>query len=377
MDAALGSVLSMVDPSRPDDAVPDSPDSPDAAERRSRLLGVKLAGLVGDHLALDDEARAGLRAGSFPRGAAVVVDAAAWVLVDGDARRVLGGALAWALRQGASSLAVIADSHTGLLARRAAMFDFPIDVWYPEGRALLPAVAEPLPSAPDPDATHLALVEVIERAGATPSIEHGVVTGEVRGLEVCRVVDQPTVGLFAELGDVGPLDALAEPPTRPSGVQLEVGVGANDREAFQLLHGDIPTVEALATVVDSIVDVRSGDAPQHPLNRLAQERYLRWRLEQEPALVDAVAVAPAPSPIPRTSLSDVVPCVATAVDSAGAEHAIVCSVGVDLELVPFVADVQAAFEAPVRIVVPSRDLVPITADLAALLHTPVELLAVD
>ena len=60
-----------------------------------------------------------------------------------------------------------------------------------------------------------------------PNVEHGVVTGEVRGLEVCRVVDDPHTGA----------------------VRLEVGVGAHDREAFTIMHGDVPTVDALAGVV--------------------------------------------------------------------------------------------------------------------------------
>ncbi len=47
--------------------------------------------------------------------------------------------------------------------------------------------AQPAPRAPTP--AHLAFVADIEAAGATVVVEHGVVTGEVRGLEVCRVVD--------------------------------------------------------------------------------------------------------------------------------------------------------------------------------------------
>lgn len=356
---------------------------PDAARRRSRLLGVKLAALVGDHLGLDDAARAGLEPTSYPSGAALVVDGAAWVLVEGDARRALGGALAWAVRQDATSLSVVAESDTGLLARRAACFGFPVDVWFPQGRTLLPAVAEPLPDAPTPDPEHLALVDVIAEAGATPAVEHGVVFGEVCGLEVCRVVDQPTVGSFAELGDIGPPEgggpaaAAPTPVDRPAGVQLEVGVGANDREAFALLHGDIPTVEALAGVVESVAAVRSPAAPQHPLNRLARERALRWRLEQDPSLIRATEVAPAEPPLPRRNLSEVVPCVARAVTVDGVEITVVCSVGIDVDLVPFVADVQAATGRPVTVVVPQRDLVDITSSLASLLDEPVRLVAVD
>lgn len=334
---------------------------------RSRLLGIKLRALVGDHLGgpVDAESR------GFPRGAALSHDGSAWVLVDGPAARSLGAALAWAVRHEATSLHLVAEQDTGLLARRAQRFSFPVSVWFPEERTLLPVVAEPLadPARPSPD--HLELVPVIEASGATTNIEHGVVVGEVRGLEVCRVVDQPTVGHFAELGDIDITPTSAMTPFE--GVLLEVGVGANDREAFRLLHGDIPTVEALAAVVDAVLAHRSPDAPQHPLNRLGQERYLRWQLEQDPSLVAMTSVSPTEPPQPRPNLKDPIPCVARAVDSRGQESMLVCSVGVDLDLVGFVADVQEMVDAPVIVALRSRDAVAITRDVLALLATPADI----
>ena len=71
------------------------------------------------------------------------------------------------------------------------------------------------------------------------------------------------------------------------------------------------------------------------------------------------------------------PCVAAGVDDAGEPWRVVCSVGVDVDLIPFVADVQATTADAVIVVLPSRDLVPITRDLAALLRSPVTLAAVD
>jgi hypothetical protein len=200
------------------------------------------------------------------------------VLVDGSAARSLGPALAWAIRHDATSLHLVVEHDTGQLARRAQRIAFPVTVWYPEDRTLLPVVAEPLAAPATASAEHLAFAAVIEAAGASVNVEHGVVAGEVRGLEVCRVVETPTVGHIAELGDFdAPAPAGAE---SSDGVLLEVGVGANDREAFRLLHGDIPTVEALATVVESVLAYRSTEAIQHPLNRLGQERYLRWQLDE-------------------------------------------------------------------------------------------------
>ena len=63
-----------------------------------------------------------------------------------------------------------------------------------------------------------------------------------------------------------------------TGVIVEVGVGGPDREAFRIIHGDLPTVIALADVVSTVAGHRTAGAPPHPLNRLAQERLLRWRL---------------------------------------------------------------------------------------------------
>ena len=344
-------------------------DLPGAAgdDRHSRLLGMKLRALVADHLGrvVDAEPE------PFPSGAALRDGDAAWVLVEGAAARSLGPALAWAIRHDATSLHLVAEESTGLLARRAQRLAFPVTVWFPQERILLPVVPEPLgpPIAPSPE--HLELVAVIEAAGATPNVEHGVVVGEVRGLEVCRVVDQPTVGHFAELGDID----LAPPPltATPSGVLLEVGVGANDREAFRLLHGDIPTVEALGAVVDSVVAHRSLDAPQHPLNRLGQERHLRWQLQEEPVRVGMASVAPTEPPQPRPNLKDPIPCSARAVDLDGRETTIVCSVGVDVDLVGYVADVQEMSDAPVIVAVRERDAMPITRELLALLAAPVDI----
>jgi hypothetical protein len=338
-----------------------------ADDRRSRLLGIKLRALVAEHLGrvVDTEPE------GFPSGAALNDGGVAWVLVDGPAARSLGPALAWSIRHGATSLQLLVEHDTGLLARRAQRLEFPVTVWYPQERVLLPVVPEPLarPAAPQPE--HLELVAVIEAAGATPNVEHGVVVGEVRGLEVCRVVDTPTIGHFAELGDID-----IDPPRGPSstdGVLLEVGVGANDREAFRLLHGDIPTVEALAAVVEAVLDHRSSDAPQHPLNRLGQERALRWQLEQDPALIGMAEVTPTGPPQPRPNLKDPTPCVARAVDGQGRASTVVCSVGVDVDLVGFVADVQEMSDAPIIVVLRARDAIPVARELLALLAAPVEI----
>ena len=119
---------------------------------------------------------------------------------------------------------------------------------------------------------------LIAEGGAVPTVEHGVLVGEVRGLEVCRVVTDQHTGA----------------------ARLEVGIGQHDREAFQMLHGDVPPVEALAKVVATVAPHRRHGADPHPLNRLGQERALRARLIDDPGLIGASHVEAVPSPLART-----------------------------------------------------------------------------
>jgi len=319
------------------------------ADRRSRLLGIKLTTLVREHLGIDAlDAQPSL----FAPGSALIVDGTGWVLLDTVPERGLGPALAWAMRSGVDVLSVIAERHTGLLARRAMAFRGRIDVWHADERRLLPAVAEPLVAPPAARTEHLALVDLIRAGGAEPNVEHGVVVGEVRGLEVCRVVD-----------------------TAAGDVALEVGVGAHDREAFAIMHGDVPTVAALADVVRVVTGHRDPTTPQHPLNRLGAERFLRWRLERQPDLIDALSVRPAEPPVPRPNLKDPFPCSAIA-DRDGVDVGVVCSWGVDLDVVPYAADVQARYGSAL-IVMPVRDLLAVTRELAVGLTHPVELISID
>lgn len=287
-------------------------------------------------------------------GAAIMSDdGTAWVLLVDRPASSLGGALGWAVRQSATGLHVLASEGTDVLARRAASFMLPIAVSHLDGRTLVPAVARPLtPSEPLPQ-RHRDLVSLIIAGGAEPVEEHGVLVGEVAGLEVCRVVDDVQTGE----------------------VRLEVGVGAHDRETFQLLHGDRPTVEALADVVRAVGAHRSVGALQHPLNQLAASRLLRARIMASPSLVGAGALVGAEPPAARSNLKDEVPCVAREVDG---DRIVVCTTGVDLDAVPWAADAIAVHGASeCLIAAPARDVLDIQQRLAALLVTPTRFVPVD
>lgn len=298
---------------------------------------------------------------TFAPGAALADGREAWVFLDRQPAQRLGAALAWMVRAGLDGLHVVVDDDDGVLVRRATQFRVPITVWRADDRRLVAGEGVDLqPSAPAPD-HHEALRPLIVEGGADPVVEHGVLVGEVRGLEVCRVVDDPATGA----------------------TRLEVGVGAHDREAFQMLHGDVPAVESLARVVASVVQHRQVDAPPHPLKSLGAERLLRWRLEQSPELVGAAVLAPAPPPVPRANLKDPVPCVATGIGDDGEPVTVVCSTGIDLDVVPYAADARLALrESGVgggRLVVamPPRDRIGLVDELADLLDQSASVVSVS
>lgn len=257
--------------------------------------------------------------------------------------------MAWAERSGAAELHVLVDDQAGRLAREAAFFRTPPTVWWVQDRELHAVEPEPRAPVADPPPQALSLAADIESCGANVVVEHGDVTGEVLGLEVARV----TVG--------------------DEGVALQVGIGRHDREAFAIIHGDLPTGEALAGVVASVRENRNEGSPQNPLYRLAQERWLREVLVARPELVAASSLARHEGPMARPNVKDAWPAVA-----AGDGVVAVCSVGVDLDLVPFAADARDAADPDARLVLvlPERDALPITRSLAAALAQPAEIVTV-
>ncbi|MEO5724731.1 MAG: hypothetical protein ABIQ39_06820 [Ilumatobacteraceae bacterium] len=324
--------------------------------RRQQLLRVELAALAADSGALGAHSMPG----EFAIGSALMAGNEAWILVDDDPARGLGPAVAWAIRHRAIGLQLLAHTATGTLARRAASFGFPVDVWHIEGRTLIQAVPEPL-SIPQLEFVGTQLTDVdefravIAAGGATPVIEHGVLTGEVEGLEVCRVVVDESSGL----------------------ARLEVGVGAHDRETYRMLHGEHADAQSLAGVVAAVAPHRRRGAPIHPLNQLARSRALRAALIADPALIGATNVEPCQPPVPRRNVKDDVPCVAVAVVD-GEPTTVVCSVGVDLDVVPYACDARSYSEVrPCIVAVPVGSDLPIQRELAASLVDPIRFVVVD
>ena len=267
----------------------------------------------------------------FSPGAAFLTDEDVWVLIDGDATRSLGATLAWATRL-ERPIQLLVERDSGVVARRAQFFSASLTVWHVDEKTLLPAVPEPHLPAVEPAASHVALMPLISSSGADAVVEHGIVVGEVRGLEMCRVVDDAVTGE----------------------ARLEVGMGVNDREAFAMVHGEMPTEQALRTVIDAVAVHREPGAMVHPFNQFGAERLHRWRALTNPALVGFASLQPADPPVKRTNLKDPVPCVAVGETLEGQRAVAVFVNGVDLDVVPFAVD-AADMHGVEHIVVAARD----------------------
>lgn len=257
----------------------------------------------------------------------------------------------------------------GVLARRASLFEPAPTVWSVQaqpsaggqpGASLHRADPSPpravleAPSAPE-------LAEILVDADLEVFVEDGMVRGEVLGLEVARVVHgTSTAG--------APLDA-------PS---LEVGVGHADREMTAVVHAGLTPVDQLRRVVELVRSHRRVDAPRHPLNQLAPERWLRALLVAEPERVGARFLRQVEPAAPRPNLRDTAVAIAAGEDLQGRPVIAACSVGVDLDLVPAAADARLLHQPGARLllVVPERDAHPVTLALAERLARPAELVTV-
>lgn len=308
--------------------------------RTQALYDAKLRALVRGHFG--DGALEGAVQAPFPGGSTLRNGTRAWVLAEEQPGRALGAALTWAGRHGVEDLHVLVGDDAGRQARRAGYFRHPPRVWSVAGTGLvraLPTPAEaPLPAPPEVRAWATDMA----RAGAEPVEEHGLLLAEVLGLEVGRVVLQ---------------DGAA---------RLLVGVGKHDREAHQGMAGRDPAT-ALSDAVREVRRHRLAGESGHPADQLAPEGWLRSAVLAAPVLVGARRLERFPRPFLPNDLRERVPAPAIGEDADGARLLVVCSTGIDTELVPAAADLRAVAGSGVRLViaVPAGDEAPVTTRLAA------------
>jgi hypothetical protein len=324
------------------------------------LRAVKLGALVRDHWsALKTDKVWRPEPSTLPGGAALrdAESGQAWVLIDDAIVSRFGAALAWAWRHGVGQLHVLVeaavpggpDSASGVMARRAAALADPPAVWDVRGRELTEAVpAEPaIDDCPSDVEAGAAYRELLVAHGAEPVFEHGVLRGEVLGLEVARVI----------------------------GGQLQVGVGRHDRLARAEMHPDQDLGRALDEAVRAVRARRRPGEASHPANTLARGRWLRSIICARPELVGARDLVPVAPPLPWFDLPEAgaAPACGTFVDGNTPVVA-VCSVGVDLDLIPTAADSRLIHspDAQLLLVVPEGDDLAVTRGLAGSLAAPAQ-----
>lgn len=267
-----------------------------------------------------------------------------------------GPALIWALRSDVDHLHVVAEpDHAGALARRLSDVEaIRVEVMAIDGVELVPATPEPVASPPVLGAAMWDLAPILSEAGARPVDDHGRIVAEVAGLEVARI-DQPDV----------------------DGARIDVGVGEADRELHSLVHTQMDSGTAVRRAVAMVTAERQRGS-LHPLARMARERWLRSVLLDDPSklgLASLTAVAPL---VARSTVLGNVPSAALGARPDGTTVVVVCSSGIDLDVVPEAADYRRreAPDADLVIVVPARDRHAITESLIGI--TPsCELVSID
>ncbi len=167
--------------------------------------------------------------------------------------------------------------------------------------------------------------------------EFGTWSGEILGLEVLRVFDN----------------------------EIQVGVGKLDREANSLISRGKPVSDVLSSAVEIVRLSRNSESSLHPLSRLVRERWLRADAVANPREYGMESLILLEPLIERKSLRDSMPSAAMGFDEKGEKVLYVFSVGIDIRLVPFIADLML-LELPdrVEVVIPNKDiLVPIEKSL--------------
>ena len=171
--------------------------------------------------------------------------------------------------------------------------------------------------------------EMCLKFGLQPICECGTWKGEILGLEVIRVSDG----------------------------EIEVGVGRFDREANSLISSGRPLPEVLSSAVEIVSSYRNPGSGFHPLARLARERWLRSDALANPEMFGFKSLTCVDPPRERESLRETMPAAATGIDETGASVLLVFSVGVDVCLVPFIADLVRIEQSDrVEVFLPEKDI---------------------
>ncbi len=263
----------------------------------------------------------------------------------------LGAIVRWAVSQSASAVTVFVDDAevAGHMARRARLLTADIAVKTVVGADAVDSVALPVAVPPVLGDDMWRAAAVMADAGARVVDDHGRLTGEVHGLEVARV----------EVAD-----AYADSDTGP---RLRVGVGEADRELQFQVHGHLSDEQRLRRAVQLVTHHRRPGVALHPLTRLSRPRWLRSTLLADPGLIGLAELEPRPPLQPKPGIHDGD---AAAGYSPSDRVTVVCSAGVDLDLLPAAADYRQRIDpaSHLIVVVPTRDAALVAGGMPGLVE---------
>ena len=226
-------------------------------------------------------------------------------------------------------------------------------MWRVDGTKAVPAVPTPYDHVAAP-ALRPDLAELLAIDDVVVTVEHGIIRGECRGLEVARISGEGHEQ------------------------RLDVGVGAYDQGAFAVMNPDLTPTESLGVVVERVLEHRRRGAPPHPINRLVRERWLRHELLVDPQRIGLVSAEPVMPSSPRGGLNEVIAACALGIDSFGARVLVACSSGIDLDAVPEAADLAELHQADrIAMVVADRDRHRLVLTMAARCRRPIEFVTAD
>jgi len=318
-------------------------------ERRAELLKAKLIGIVKS---------AGYDATEIKTehnnsDAVLLTKDRCWVLAgDENPQSVLGKGVFLLTRNLKLELCVVFEDieTAGVAARQAIGLKAETKVMHFQEGKLAQVSPAPFPEAPITPPLLEEFEAMCRKAGVSIVSENGIWRGEILGLEVVRV-------------DQG---------------NIQVGVGRFDREAGEILNDGKSRVEQLVAAANQVRLQRTAAAGAHPLATLSRERWLRHKLLSEPEIIGLSEMTPIDSVQESENLKDFFPAAAIGVDEDHKEVLCVCSVGVDIGLIPLVAEL-ASLHKPARIVIvlPPQDILPLIVKANDLLSIPSSLIGVD
>ena len=318
-------------------------------ERRAELLKAKLIGIV---RSAGYDATEIKTEGNNSHSALLTKDRC-WVFAgDENPQSVLGKGIFLLARNPELELYVVFEDieTAGIAARQAIGLKGETKIMHFHEGELTQVSPAPFPDTPITPVLSEDFEAMCRKAGVSIVCENGIWRGEILGLEVVRVDE----------GDI------------------QVGVGRFDREAGELLNKGKSRVEQLIDAANQVRTQRTAAAGAHPLATLSRERWLRHKLLSEPEIIGLSEMTPLDPVHQSKNLKDFFPAAAIGIDKDHKQVLCVCSVGIDIGLIPLTAEL-AALHKPGRIVIalPPQDMLPLIIEASHLLNTPSTLIGVD